>query len=61
LNSVVSSMEKCEELRNSSVSEMGKWRRVSYSGVSAMENVKNCGTVVFRQWENGKRLLIVVF
>jgi hypothetical protein len=35
--------------------------RVADSGVSAMENVKNCGTVVFQQWENGERLLTVVF
>jgi hypothetical protein len=36
---------------------MGKWRKVADSGVSAMENVKNCGTVVFRKWEKkGEKL-----
>jgi hypothetical protein len=36
---------------------MGKWRRVADSGVSIMENVKNCGIVVFWQWGKGTKLL----
>jgi hypothetical protein len=52
---------KCEELRNNSVSAMGKWQKVADSGVLAMENVKNCRTIVFQQWENGEGLLTVVF
>jgi hypothetical protein len=36
-------MEKCEELLNSSVSAMGKWRKVADNGVSAMgKMVKGC-------------------